>query len=170
MSNSAITISIGKGDILLDISVSGKQQTITLEMLRDIWENISEDELSYIEYFNAEVYNNYIVGCVTVSQGQGGIVFVWDTQTQKFIHYSNGEFAVKAVIRNNTVYVLRQVTYWGITAHLELDYCPLGTMSEDNEVTGISLDENTKFHLANNPDNYAISFDSDIPTIKIENE
>ena len=77
---------------------------------------------------------------------------------------------MKAVINNNKVYVLRQVTYWGITAHLELDYCLLGTMSEDNEVTEISLDENTKFHLANNPNNYAISFDSDIPTIKIENE
>ena len=81
MSNSAITISIGKGDILLDISISGKQQTITFEMLREIWKNISEDELFYIEYFNAEVYNNYIVCCVSVSQGQGGIVFVWDTQT-----------------------------------------------------------------------------------------
>lgn len=170
MSNSSITISLGKGDILLDVSVSGKQQTITLEMLKGIWKNISEDELSNIEYFNAEVYNKYVIGCVTVAQGQGGIVFVWDTQTQNFIHQSNGEFAVKAVIHNNKVYVLRQVAYWGVTAHLELDYCPLGTMAEDNEVTGISLDENTKFHLANNPDNYMIHFDDDIPTIKIENE
>lgn len=170
MSNSAIKISIGKGDTLLDISVNGTHQAITLDMLKGIWKNISEDELSDIEYSNAEVYNNYIVCCVTVAQGQGGIVFVWDTQAQKFIHYSNGEFAVKAVIQNNKVYVLRQVAYWGVTAHLELDYCPLGTIAEDNEITGISLDENTKFHLANNPDNYAIYFDGDIPTIKIENE
>ena len=159
MSNSTITISIGKNGTLLDISVRGNQQAITLDMLKGIWKNISVDELSDIEYFNAEVYNNYIVCCVTVSQGQGGIVFVWDTQEQIFIHYSNGEFAVKAVINNNKVYVLRQVAYWGVTAHLELDYCPLGTMAEDNEVTGISLDENTKFHLANNPDNYSIYFD-----------
>lgn len=170
MSKANIKLSLGTKPNFLMITDNGKQQIITVDMLKNIWDNLSEDEISDIEYLNAKVYNEYVIGCVTVSQGQGGIVFIWDTQSEKFIHYSNGDYAVKAVIHNNMVFVLRQIAYWGVETHLKLDCCPLGTTSLDNQVTEIDLDENTAFSLSSNPDSYMIKIDEDIPIIGIRNE
>lgn len=170
MSTANIKLSLGTKPNLLMITDNEEQQIITVDMLKNIWDNLSDDEISDIEYFNAEVCNEYVIGCVTVSQGQGGIVFIWDTQSENFIHYSNGDYAVKAVIHNNMVFVLRQIAYWGVKTHLKLDCCPFGTTSLGSEVTEIDLDDNTAFNLSSNPDSYIIKIDDDIPIIGIRDE
>lgn len=97
-------------------------------------------------------------------------MFVWDTVAQIIIHYSDGRYAVKAAIHDNKVYVLRVVSYWGVTAHLELDYCTLGTMEEDNSTVEISLGEKTAHNLTNNPADYAFEFDdNNMPIVTIKN-
>lgn len=163
-----IKISFGDGNTLIDITVKEEHQALTLDMLKEIWHDISEFERHDIEYINAEVCGELVVCCVTTAQGQGGIVFIWDTEQRKIVHYSNGKFAVKAAVHDNKVYVLREVSCWGVTAHLELDYCDLGAMSEDNSVTSIKLDEAVSSRLANSPDDYIIDFDGSTPVIKIK--
>ena len=148
MSN--IKISLGKRDVIFIIHLNEIKQEITLDMIKRIWhENI---------------------GCITASKGQDGVVFVWNTNTQQFIHYSNGEFAVKVSIHNNNVYILREVSYWGVKAHLQLDYCPLNTTDRNNNTTKVELSEETEYQLANDPDDYVIVFDGDMPTVKVSNE
>ncbi len=93
-----------------------------------------------------------------------------NTNTQQFIHYSNGEFAVKVSIHNNNVYILREVSYWGVKAHLQLVYCPLNTTDRNNNTTKVELSEETEYQLANDPDDYVIVFDGDMPTVKVSNE
>lgn len=49
-----------------------------------------------------------------------------------------------------------------------MDFCPLGTMEEDNDITAIELDEKTIHAIANDPSDYVISFDEkDNPTIMV---
>lgn len=76
--------------------------------------------------------------------------------------------AVKAAVHDNKVYVLRRVSYWGVSAHLELDCCDLGTMSEESSVTPIELDEAVSSCLANSPCGYIIDFDGNNPVIKFK--
>ena len=166
MSN--IKISLGKRDVIFIIHLNEIKQEITLDMIKRIWhENIEEID---VEYLYAEPFGSFVFGCITASKGQDGVVFVWDTNTQQFIHYSNGEFAVKVSIHNNNVYILREVSYWGVKAHLQLDYCPLNTTDRNNNTTKVELSEETKYQLANNPDDYIIVFDGDMPTVKVSNE
>ena len=166
MSN--IKISLGKRDVIFIIHMIDSKQEITLDMIKRIWhENIEEID---VEYLYAEPFGSFVFGCITASKGQDGVVFVWDTNTQQFIHYSNGEFAVKVSINNNNVYILREVSYWGIKAHLQLDFCPLNTMDRNNNTTKVELSEETEYQLANNPDDYVIVFDGERPTVKVSNE
>ena len=168
MDEEKIKIALGQKETLLDISINEQHQEITLDMLKDIWHDISDGERQDIEYINAGIYGEFVICCASVAQGQGGIVFIWDTDKQKIAHYSDGRFAVKATIHDNKVYVLRVVSYWGVTAHLELDYCDLGTMSEENSVTPIELDEATSSNLTNSPADYIIDFEGDTPVIKFK--
>lgn len=162
------TISIGNGNTLLTIKTENSEQIITMDMLRPIWHDISNGSRDDIEYLSADLYDDLLVCCAYVSQGQGGIVFVWDTSKEKIVHYSDGNFAVKAAINNDIVYVLRMVSFWGQEAHLEMDCCPLGTMEEDNDVSAVELDEETAHLLINDPQNYVIEFDSeDRPIISV---
>ena len=96
------------------ISINEQHQEITLDMLKDIWHDISGGERQDIEYINAEIYGGFVVCCASVAQGQDGIVFIWDTDKQKIVHYSDGKFAVKATIHDDKVYVLRVVSHWGV--------------------------------------------------------
>lgn len=164
-----IKIALGNGNAIIDIIVEEQHQVITLDMLKEIWRDISECERQDIEYINAEIFGEYAVCCASVSQGQGGIVFIWDTDQKKIVHFSDGRFAVKAAIHDTKVYVLRVVSYWGVTAHLELDYCDFGTMSEESSVTPIELDETVSSCLANSPDDYIIDFEGDNSVIKLKN-
>ena len=166
MSN--IKISLGKRDVIFIIHMIDSKQEITLDMIKRIWhENIEEID---VEYLYAEPFGSFVFGCITASKGQDGVVFVWDTNTQQFIHYSNGEFAVKGSIHNNNVYILREVSYWGVKAHLQLDFCPLNTTDRNNNTTKVELSEETEYQLANDPDDYVIVFDGDMPTVKVSNE
>ena len=161
-------ISHRNGNTLIDITVKEDHQALTFDMLKEIWHDISDCESQDIEYINADVFGKYIVCCVSVSQGQGGIVFIWDTEQRKIVHYSNGEFAVKAAIHENKVYVLREVSCWGVTAHLELDCCDFGIMSEENSVTPLKLDEDISSRIATSTDDYIIEFDNNNPVIKLK--
>lgn len=164
-----IKIVLGNGNTLIDITVKDEHQTVTFDMLKEIWHDISDGEIDGLEYINADVFGVYVVCCASVSQGQGGIVFIWDTEQRKIVHCSNGEFAVKAAVHDNKVYVLREVSCWGVTAHLELDYCDFGTMSEESSVTPIKLDEAVSSRLANSPDDYIIDFEGNTSVIKLKN-
>ena len=79
---------------------------------------------------------------------------------KQIIHYSNGCFAIKAAIHNDMVYVLRLVSYWGVKAHLEFDYCVLGTKSCEIEPTSIPLPEEIANSLVDDFNDYEISFDN----------
>lgn len=165
-----ISLTAGEGNVLLEIIVKGDKQIITLDAINAISSNMPELDPDDVEYVDASVSGENVIGCVTTAQGQGGLVFVWDTTQQKFIHFSNGEYAVKAVIHKQKFYVLRMVSYWGVEAHLELDYCPLGTMSEDSPLTDVTLDDQTAYSLAKRPSDYEIVFDNDVPVISIRKD
>ncbi|WP_407720811.1 hypothetical protein [Ruminococcus sp. JE7B6] len=158
------------GENILNIHANGIVQSITIDMIKSIWRGVSDDELEYIEYVDAEVFDNLVSCCITVASGQGGIVFVWDVTKKQFVHYSNGEFAVKVKVYNQHIYILREISYWGVKAHLRLDICPLGIKSMDESGLEIPLDDEMKFKLADNGDNYFIDLCDGSPMVRISHE
>ena len=155
---------------ILSINLNGIVQSITIDMIKSIWRGVSDDELEYIEYVDAEVFDNLVSCCITVASGQGGIVFVWDVTKKQFVHYSNGEFAVKVRVYNQHVYILREISYWGVKAHLRLDICPLGIKSMDESGLEIPLDNEMKFKLADNDESYFIDLCDGSPMVRISHE
>ena len=164
---SVIKLELGEGNVLLRVVTENQIQTVSFPMLNAACPYALNLDSESLEYINAEVCGKYVVCCVTTAQGQGGLVFVWDTEAQVFIHFSNGEFAVKAVLHNQNVYVLRQISYWGVRAHLRLDYCTLGTKTPDSVFTEIPLDKDTSENLSADPANYEIIFDGETPIIRV---
>lgn len=164
----SIVLVLGEGDVLLKISEEGNNYPISFDMLKSACPDMPDLGPEDIEHIYAEVCNANVVCCITTAQGQGGVVFVWDTKTQDFIHFSDGEYAVKATIHDQNVYVLRQVSYWGTTAHLTLDYCPLGTQMADKAYTEIPLDKSTSETLSPDPADYEIIFNGEVPTVRIK--
>ena len=81
-----------------------------------------------IEHVNARVEDDLVVGVVTVAQGQGGLVFVWDPIRDKLLHVSDGTYALTAVIKGDKVISLHDVAYWGVPQHFELKCISFGTM------------------------------------------
>ena len=157
----------GEGDVLLDVSVEGNNYPISFDMLKSTCPDMQDLGPEDIEHIYAEVCDANVVCCITTAQGQGGVVFVWDTKTQNFVHFSDGEYAVKATIYDQNVYVIRQVSYWGTTAHLTLDYCPLGTQMADKAYKEIPLDESTSENLSPDPADYEIIFNGEVPTVRV---
>lgn len=69
------------------------------------------------------------------------------------------------------MYVLRQVSYWGIPAHLQLDYCKFRTQSLEAEVVksdaNIPYDNNKLF----NADDYEfVVCDNEEVNVKLRNK
>lgn len=173
MGNANIRFDFGSGSDILKIYVGDTIQVITFEHLKNIWSDLNDvepDEAEIvIEYVYAGVYGEMVACCACVSEGQGGIVFVWDTSKEQIIHYSYGTFAIQAAIHNDMVYVLRAVSYWGVKPHLEFDYCKLGTKSCEVDPITIPLPEEIANNIAHDFNNYEISFDNnDQPKIIIK--
>ena len=149
--------------IILNIEDEKTGKAICIDVLdavKKCWKQADEYEVYDIEYVDASVYGNYVAFCVTVAQGQGGIVFVWDMKKSEIVHYSNGEFALRSFLHNDRVYVLREVSYWGCPWHLEVDYCPFGTKSETEEVIDVEVIEGEKLS-ADKPSKYCLIFEND---------
>lgn len=160
-----IKLALGDKNIMFIIDVDGEKQVIDNKILESIWSDdfyLDEDKKEiYLENCGAGVYGKYVVCWAYIAEGQGGIVFVWDTDKKEVVHYSNGAFVIKACLHNNKVYVLRLISYWGVEAHLELDYCEFGTKSENSN--DIKVETELKMNNENifNPDNYLFEFDND---------
>lgn len=160
-----ISLELGKGNVMLIISVNREKQIIDDKGLTSFWsDNIYLDEEGkemYLENCGAKVFGRYVVCWAYIAQGQGGIVFVWDTESKSVVHFSNGNFAEKAELHDNKVYVLRYVSYWGVKAHFELDCCEFGVKSESNESASVNftiqLSDNEPFSF----DKYCFVYNED---------
>lgn len=170
MQKTNIKLSLGTDNNLIIISTDEETQTITLDMVNKLCGDFFTEDPDIIEWIYSELCGDFVVCCITTAKGQGGLVFVWNIKEKCFVHYSNGEFAIKATIYKHNVYVLRLVSYWGVKPHLCLDYCPLGTLTINNKSSEITLDEQIAYNLTEDPDDYVITFDNSYPAVKIKND
>ncbi|SFB66459.1 hypothetical protein [Ruminococcus albus] len=152
-----LEIKIGEQGALFEICVNGQIQKITLDMLHPIWRDIKDNGIEDIEYLSADICGDLVACCACVSQGQGGIVFVWDTVTESIVHYSDGCYAVRALVCDDMVYTIREVHGYGIRARLELDHCPFGTKDTEFECENCEIDDHICF--AEDKRDYFIDFD-----------
>lgn len=83
-------------------------------------------DVESVEHVNVRVEDDFVVGVVSVAQGQGGLIFVWDPVRDELIHISEGAYALTAVIKDNQIISLHDVSSWGVPEHLELKYITFG--------------------------------------------
>ncbi len=168
MSYKVTILPAGEEVLPIRVIADGREQSITSEMLQSACPDLPAMAQEDIEYIHAEVCGRYVVGCMTTAQGQGGLVFVWDTEAQQVIHVSDGEYAVRAAVHDHKVYTLRQVSFWGVRAHLRLDFCPLGSRLPDIVYTEIPLDQSVSEDLSADPADYEIVFDGEAVRVSVK--
>ena len=130
---------------LLEYLVNGNKGIIKYSDLKKYYEYATKDDC---EYINANICDDKIVICFTVAQGQGGVVAVWDTESKKFTHVSDGEYAVTATIYKNKIYILENVSNFVEKSHSLIscvEYGIIDSAVESNFIQNIddSIDLNS---------------------------
>ena len=84
MKENKVKAAVGIGNTLIDILVNEQHQRITLDMLKEIWHDISDGERQDIEYINADVYGGQYAVCL-FRRGKA-VLFLYGTPTNKKSH------------------------------------------------------------------------------------
>ncbi len=120
-----ITIKAGDENAALYINADGKKQELEYSMIQEYWSYGSYEEIEEY-YFN--VQGQYVVGSFLTADRQGGILLVWDTVSEKIVHVSDGEFVVRTIIFNGSIYSICDVMTFVTKEHLEFFKIPFGVM------------------------------------------
>lgn len=132
-------------DIIINLD-DGQEQHLTLSKLAPYWSYTTPED---IEYTWVDAQQKFVVGIITVASGQGGILFVWDTEEQRIVHISDGSYAVRALLHHKQIYTIRYVYCWGTPAHLTAEVVDFGSL--DSQIEGNELKLNLELSDENNP-------------------
>lgn len=133
---------------------SGKIKTPTWSSLQRYWSYADPDE---IEYMTTSYVSDKLILCCTVASGQGGIIAVWDSSLDKWIHVSEANYVTSALLLEeaNKIISLHYVSYYGAPAHHEVYVTPItGTLNGTKSVS--ELIEVTEKKSGFNPENQQI--------------
>lgn len=101
----------------------GEQYGIPYAAVKQVWKNLTHDA---IESWRCKACDNVIVFTVLVAGGQGGTLFVWDTDLNDFVHYSEAAYCADFLVTDGRIITLRLVSNFVTPCHIQLWACPFG--------------------------------------------
>lgn len=103
---------------------SGQIQRPTWRGLYRYWHYAKSDE---VEYMAASHTGQYVVFCMTVASGQGGIVAVWNARKRRWEHVSEANYVACAMLIRDIPAILsfHYIACWGVPGHHSLYATPL---------------------------------------------
>lgn len=134
-----------------------KTRRITFYRIRKYWDYANAEQN---EGITVSVQNQYIICILIVASGQGGIVFVWDTEKNCIVHLSEASYAVKSIVAEGNVISLCHVAHYGTRPYFTLICSEFNTIDVWKEpkslvVEGIEDDLDNEYSL----DNYTLCMD-----------
>ena len=146
---------VAKNDVLIEVVSNDFKKVIRFSDIQPYWSYATEEDF---EGGFAKIIGDKILFSLSTASMQGGIVAIWNANSQKIEHISEGAYCVTANIYNGKVYRLLCVSNFVTKEHFELWETPIGTMDANEEGKQINLDF----------ENVSNKFDGSYPSIGLE--
>ena len=128
---------IAKEDALIEVGLESGGVTINFSDIQPYWSYATEEDF---EGGFAKIIGDKILFSLSTASMQGGIVAIWNANSQKIEHVSEGAYCVAADVYNGEIYRLLAVSNFVTKEHFELRETPIGIMNANEEGTEIQLD------------------------------
>ena len=128
---------IAKEDALIKVGLESGKVTINFSDIQPYWSYATEEDF---EGGFAKIIGDKILFSLSTASLQGGIVAIWNANSQKIVHVSEGAYCVAADVYNGKIYRLLAVSNFVTKEHFELWETPIGIIDANEEGTEIQLD------------------------------
>lgn len=155
------------GTSIIDIEIDGKVYPITFKDIAPYWKTGLASDINTVGAF---VQGNLVLlWCVNTS-GSKGVIAVWESNSKKLVHVSEGSYTRKVVVFKHLVFSLREVQKEDIN-DLVLCCSPGPMMDGDNKGMVKAINLNIKiFDKKFNIDNYKLGVKDDSIIAGFRNE
>ena len=104
--------------ILISGEYNNRQFEILFSDIEPYWPYATEDDF---ESGKAKIFENLLIANIITSAGQGGLIIVWDLDTNLLLKHFESPYCVDFTFHNSTIYALNYVSYWGRPACFQLN-------------------------------------------------
>ena len=115
----------------------GVEKTLEFSKLFEYWDYADDEEEPYL---SVGAVGNMIYGIMTIAESQGGIIFIYDCDTEKVVHVSNGDYGVDFDVEDGYVYLLCYVSNFVTKGHFMIFRTEYGVKDSIIEGTAIQCD------------------------------
>lgn len=108
---------INSESVIAELSLENEVQIIDYESIKKIAPQFNYDD---VEGLWLDSFDNIVVGIIFIAQGQGSLIFAWDTEQKKIVHLTNGAYSEVLFFDGEYIYGVCNVSCWGVESHIEL--------------------------------------------------
>lgn len=127
---------VAQNDTLIEYKKNGVKSAIFFSDIEPYWSYATEDDF---EGGTAKLVDDKILFTLLTASSQGGIVAVWDTETGRLEHISEGSYCVAVDAFDDKIFRLLCESNFVTKANLQLWETPYGIMDADDEGTQVRL-------------------------------
>ena len=138
------------------------EKYILYEDVNRIWADITPENF---EYGKIKIYDKLIIFTMMTASGQGGTLFVWDTENKDFVHYADCSYCTDFVYHDDTIYTLHNIMNYVTPSHFRIRRTTFGTKDICDNGTILYAEEPHKVLT----DNDFRSFDIDDLKMEVSN-
>ncbi len=109
---------------LISFKKDGVKMGIPYSSVKKIWSSLT---INSIEAWRCKVVDNLIVVVIFIAQGQGGVLFIWDTSKSDFVHYSEASYCEDFLIFDSKVITMNFISNYVTPYHIQMWACEYGT-------------------------------------------
>ena len=102
----------------------GIKDHVPYSCVKKIWKSLTVDS---IEGWQVKVFDYLIAFVIIVASGQGGVLFVWDTDKKEIVHYSEAAYCEDFLIIGTKIITMNLVSNYVTPFHIQMWTCQLGT-------------------------------------------
>ena len=143
---------VAEGDDFIEYKTDKGDGKILFSAIKPYWDHADGDEFE--RGFADVIDDNHILAVILVASEQGGILVVWNAETQTIEHVSQAAFCQAATVYDGDVYTLSYVHQWGVTPFVIIEKCKYGIMDASAECETV-IKTSADYFL----DNYRGNFD-----------
>ncbi len=119
---------------LITFDKDGVKDSVPYSAVKKAWRDLTVDS---IEGWRLKVVDNKIAFVILVSSGQGGTLFVWDTDCKELVHYSDASYCEDFLLLGNKVIMMCLVSNYVTPSHIQLWMSEL--LTKDQQDSGKRL-------------------------------
>lgn len=165
----------GSDGIILSAELDNVEKQLRFGDLHPFWEYATEEDL---EGGTAKIYDNKVLFTMFTASTQGGIVVLWNVETGKIEHISDGSYTLAVDMDQQYIYVLFDVFNYVTKANLQLWRVPIGCMDPCNKgekmvaphlpSADFFIDDYNHFKLSKRDTEFEIEIQGQVYTIAVK--